>query len=144
MNNFRNLIILWSCQSRKFPLEYERKVEKLKRRNWFISKNELAKLREVRNIEWTNNSKIANFWSQTFLSELKKFWKFFIFQFEPLQQFSIWTTPTIFNLENFTNLQFGKFKKIQFGNFQKFIILKIKKKFNFKNSKLVDRTNKNK
>ena len=38
LNSFRNLIILWICQSREFPLEYEIKVKKLKHRNWFISK----------------------------------------------------------------------------------------------------------
>ena len=32
------MIIIGICQSRKFPLEYEIKIERLKRRNWFISK----------------------------------------------------------------------------------------------------------
>ena len=74
----------------------------------------------MRNIEWTNNSKIANFWSQTLIFQIAKILKFL--------NFPIWTTPKTSSLNNSKNCEFGKLKKIQFGNFQKFIILKIKKK----------------
>ena len=33
---------------------------------------EWTKLRVVRNIEWMNNSKIANFWSQTVIFQIEK------------------------------------------------------------------------
>ena len=38
LNNFITPIIVWICQSRKFPLDYGIEVKKLKRRNWFSSK----------------------------------------------------------------------------------------------------------
>ena len=65
---------------------------------------ELAKLRVVRNIEWTNNSKIANFSSQTLIFQIEKILKFL--------NFTIWTIPKTSSLKNLKNLQFGKFKKI--------------------------------
>ena len=121
MNNFRNLIISWTCQSRKFPLEYEIKVE-----IW-----ELAKLR---NIDWTKNIKIANFWSQTLNFYIEKILKFLNFPIWTFQKLQVWKIRENFNLGNSKNLQVGKFKKTQFGNFQKFVIWKIEKKFNFENS----------
>ena len=131
LNNFRNLIIVWISQSGKFPLEYEIKVEKLKRRNWFTCIKgqtwEWAKLRVVRNIEWTINSEIANFWSQTLIFQIKKISKFLNFpisaipetsnlknsenlQFDKLKKNSIWKLPKIFISENFKNCRFEKFQ----------------------------------
>ena len=106
---------------------------------------ELAKLQEVRNIEWTINSKIANFWSQTFdFPNWKKISNFLYF--------SIWTIPKTLKLENSKNLQFGKLKKksiwklskifisenfenCRFGKFQKSPICKIPQICNLENWK---------
>ena len=45
--------------------------------NWFVYIKgqiwKLAKLRAVRYIEWTDNSKIVNFWSPVLVSEIEKY-----------------------------------------------------------------------
>ena len=90
-------------------------------------------MRVVRNIDWTNNSKIANFWIQILVSEWKKFWKFAYFLIRTIpelgilktRKFTILKILMIFNLANFKNWQLGKF--------QKFAILEI---CNLKNSKI--------
>ena len=73
----------------------------------------------MRNIEWTNNSKVANFWSEILVFQIEKIYKFV--------NFLSWTIPGIFNLEYSKNFKFGKF--------QKFLISKILKKFKLENSK---------
>ena len=88
----------------------------------------MAKSRVVRNIEWTNNSKISNYWSQTLIFQIEKnpeISQFSNFQFG--QKLQIWKIRKISNFRNSENLQFGKFKKIQLGSFKKFVIWKIKK-----------------
>ena len=97
----------------------------MKFRNWFSW--------VVQNIEWMNNAKIANFWSETFI--FQKISKFL--------NFPIWAIPTICNFANLKKIQFGKTKKksiyssknFQFGKFQKLSIWKIRRMYNFWNSK---------
>ena len=77
LNNFRNLIILWTCQSRKFPLEYVIKVEKLKRRNWFISKSRYEYWQNCESCGISNGRtipKLPIFGAKLWLSKLKIFW----------------------------------------------------------------------
>ena len=92
LNNFGNSIIVWICQSKKFPLEYEIKVEKLKRRNWFISKgkyeNYWQNWEECGISKGRTIPKLPNFRAKLWFSKLKK-------------------------SRNSLNLQFGQFQKLQ-------------------------------
>ena len=104
---FRNLIILWSCQSRKFLLEYEIKVEKLKRRNWFISKSKFENWQNCEKCGISNGwtiPKLPIFGAKLWFSGLKIFWNFIIFQFKQFQKFSIWEISKICNLANSTKI----------------------------------------
>ena len=108
---------------------------------------ELADLRVVRHIAWTNNSKIAKFLESNFsVSNWIFFRHLLIFQYGKFEKFSIrkiWKTCNlknsknlkICNFENSKDFQFRKFQKIQFGKFQKFPIWKLRKNFNLANSK---------
>ena len=123
------------------------KLSYIKERIW-----ELGKLRVVRNIECIKNCKIANFWSQTLIFQIRNFSKSL--------NFPIWTIPETSNLENSKNFQFGKFKKkiylenseicnlankkivnlgnskkFQFGKLKKNSIMKIRKICNLANFK---------
>ena len=84
-----------------------------------------TKLRVVRIIEWTNNSKIANFWRQTLIFQIEKILKFL--------NFPIWIILRTSSLKNTQNFQFGKFQK--FRKLKKNSILKIPKICNVANSK---------
>ena len=106
------------------------KIEKLKRRNWFLLRGmwELAQLRAVRNVEWTSKSLIifGKFW----FSEWKnfrnlmilwngKFWKFF-----KLPDWNILEICWSYKLESFGNLlifQFGKVYKFSNSTISKII-----------------------
>ena len=88
---------------------------------------ELAKLRVVRNIEWKNNSKIANFCGQTLILQIEKILKFL--------NFSIWTIPKTSSLRNPKNFQFGKFEKFASWQIQKNSIWKFPEICNLANSK---------
>ena len=112
--------------------------------------NHINPLRPVPKI-WTNNSKIANFFNQISIFQIKKSINLLVFQFRQFQ-LSIWKIPKFpirkikknSNLENFENFQFRKFKKFpnlkiqkisnlenfenfQFRKFKKFPNLKIQK-----------------
>ena len=78
------------------------------------------------NIEWTNSSKIANFFSQILVFQIEKILEIFQFgkfkkicylensknlRFEKFQKLPIWKVPKIFNLENSKNCQSEKFRK---------------------------------
>ena len=103
---------------------------------------ELAKSRVFRNIEWTKNYKIANFFSQILVFQIEKILKICYFsnsdnlksfQFEKLQEFPTWKIPRIYHLENFKHVQFVKFQKLALWKIQKCPICKIPKMCNLKN-----------
>ena len=56
----------------------------------------------MRNIKWTNNSKIENFWSQILVFQIEIFLKFV--------NFPIGEIPKISKLENLKNFNLEKYK----------------------------------
>ena len=72
--------------------------------NWFISKGqiwELEKLRVMRNIEWTKNSKNCNFWKWILFVSIWKIPK--IPNSKNSKKFPIWNLVKIVNLEKSKN-----------------------------------------
>ena len=86
---------------------------------------EMTKLRVVRNIEWTKNFNIWNFWNQILVFRIGKMTE----------------VCSFFNLDYSNNFQYGNSKKFQFGKFKKFLIWKIKKNCNLRNSKIYNMEN---
>ena len=100
----------------------------------------LAKLRVMRNIEWTNSSKIANFCSQILVFRIEKIieiGKFFNsknsenLHFRKFEKFAIWKIRKIANLKSSENFSLGKFRKLSIGKFEKLSIWKILKNIQF-------------
>ena len=81
----------------------------------------IKKIRGVRNIEGTSNSKIDHFLTKFSFSQLKNFRNLLIFQFGKFEKFPIRNISKIVNLENSETLKIVNFK--------------IPKIINFKNSK---------
>ena len=101
LNNFRISTILWICQSRKFLLEYNIRIEKLKRR---IDLYQRANMRIGKNRKFLERNFDFPNWKISRNS--------LIFQFRQFQKLLIWKIRKNFNLESSENVQFGKFKKI--------------------------------
>ena len=104
-----------------------RKLIDIKGKIW-----ELAKLRVMLNIEWTNSSKIANFISRILVFQIEKILescKFFDsensrnLQFRKFENFAIWKIPKIANLKSSENFLFEKFRKCSIWNFLKIVNL---------------------
>ena len=173
LSNFRNLLIYEIEQFQKFDCFINWSIYEISTRIWNKSWKvkaskliyikgqiwELTKSRVVRNIEWMNNCKIANFGSQIFIFQIEKNLEISLFsnldnskkfKFGKSEKFAIWQILKIVDLENSKNVQFVKFQKIsiqkikkicnlknaknyEFGNFKKFAIWKIRKTMNFQN-----------
>ena len=122
---FMNLSI-WEISTRIWNKSWEVTASKsiyIKEQIW-----ELVKLQVMRNIEWTKNSKIANFWSQILIFQIGKFFKFLNFPIWTIpKKLQVWKISKIFNLENFKNFQFGEFQKFAIRQIQKNSIWKFLK-----------------
>ena len=89
---------------------------------WIISLYGKFTYTVVRNIEWTNNSKIVNFWSQRLIFQIEKILKFL--------NFPIWQ-----NSKTSKNFQCGKFRKFGIWQIQKNSIWKFPKICNLETQK---------
>ena len=74
--------------------------------------------RIARNVEWTNNFKIASFWSQILVLQIEIFFKYVNF---PICS----KIPKISYSENSKNVNLGKFQHFNLGKCYEFLIWKI-------------------